>query len=121
MLSQALLPKKTEGLVAAYEMMVVTSGIQNLIRENKVYNINSAIQTGRQQGMFLLDDNLFKLWKDGVVAKEEVLMRSGHPAELSRKISQAERGVEEQPEVADEDTPGLVRQFWLSKFGTPLY
>src|SRR5262245_9791117 len=40
-LSQALLPKKPEGLVAAYEMMVVTPAIQNLIRENKTYRIDS--------------------------------------------------------------------------------
>src|SRR5262249_8750520 len=58
-LSQSLMPKKPEGVIAAYEMMVVTSAIQNLIRENKTYRIDSAIQTGRRHGMFLLDDNLF--------------------------------------------------------------
>src|SRR5262249_46087605 len=63
-LSQALMPKKPEGLVAAYEMMVVTPAIQNLIRENKVYRIDSSIQTGRKHGMFLLDENLFRLWKE---------------------------------------------------------
>ena len=50
-LSQALLPKKPEGVIAAYEMMVVTPAIQNLIRENKVYRIDSALQTGRKEGM----------------------------------------------------------------------
>src|SRR5262249_12846957 len=54
-LSQALLTRKGGGLVAAYEMMVVTPAIQNLIRENKVYRIDSSIQTGRKHGMFLLD------------------------------------------------------------------
>src|SRR5947209_15951809 len=57
-LSQCLLPKKPEGVIAGYEMMVVTPAIQNLIRENKTYRIDSAIQTGRQHGMFLLDDHL---------------------------------------------------------------
>src|SRR5262245_42265592 len=75
-LSQALLPRKPEGLVAAYEMMVVTPAIQNLVRENKVYRIDSTIQTGRKHGMFLLDESLFKLWRDGVVEKEEALMRA---------------------------------------------
>src|SRR2546421_7617268 len=51
-LSQALLPKKPDGLVAAYEMMVITPAIQNLIRENKTYLIDSSIQTGRKHGMF---------------------------------------------------------------------
>src|SRR6185437_4213160 len=70
-LSQALLPRKPEGLVAAYEMMVVTAAIQNLIRENKTYRIDSSIQTGRKHGMFLLDENLFRLWRDGLCDKEE--------------------------------------------------
>ena len=75
-LSQTLMPKKPEGVVAAYEMMVMTAAIQNLIRENKSYRIDSSIQTGRKFGMFLLDDSLFRLWRDGVCAKEECLMRS---------------------------------------------
>src|SRR3989440_2910336 len=92
-LSQALLPKKPEGLVAAYEMMVVTPAIQNLIRENKVYRIDSTIQTGRKEGMFLLDENLFRLWREGIVDKEEVLMKSNKPNELAAKIAAAERGI----------------------------
>jgi twitching motility protein PilT len=95
-LSQALLPRKPDGLVAAYEMMVVTPAIQNMMRENKVFNINSAIQTGRKYGMFLLDDHLFRLWREGLIAKEEGLLRSQNPAELARKIAQAERGIVEE-------------------------
>ncbi|HJT78015.1 MAG TPA: PilT/PilU family type 4a pilus ATPase [Gemmataceae bacterium] len=102
-LSQALMPKKPEGLVAAYEMMVVTPAIQNLIRENKTYRIDSSIQTGRKHGMFLLDESLFKLWKDGIVEKEEVLMRAQKPAELAGKIAQAERGVFEEDEYEDDE------------------
>jgi twitching motility protein PilT len=101
-LSQALLPRKPEGLVAAYEMMVVTPAIQNLIRENKVYRIDSSIQTGRKHGMFLLDESLFKLWKEGLAEKEEVLLRASKPQELAAKIAQAERGVFDEDEY-DED------------------
>src|SRR6516164_865603 len=106
-LSQALLPRKPEGLVAAYEMMVVTPAIRNLVRENKTYRIDSSIQTGRKHGMFLLDENLFRLWKEGIVEKEEVLMRSSKPSELASKISAAEKGLldedEEYAEDEDED------------------
>ncbi len=106
-LSQGLLPKKPDGLVAAYEMMVVTPAIRNLIRENKTYRIDSAIQTGRKHGMFLLDESLFKLWKDGLVEKEEVLLRSSKPNELAARILQAERGVfedeDEEYEEVDEE------------------
>lgn len=104
-LSQALMPKKPDGLVAAYEMMVVTAAIQNLIRENKTYRIDSSIQTGRKHGMYLLDESLFKLWKEELVAKEEVLIRANKPQDLAAKISQAERGLfdEEEDEEWDED------------------
>jgi twitching motility protein PilT len=102
-LSQGLLPKKPEGLIAAYEMMVVTPAIQNLIRENKVYRIDSSIQTGRKHGMFLLDEHMFKLWKEGLVDKEEILMRSSKPAELAAKIAAYEKGLYEEEEFEDEE------------------
>lgn len=102
-LSQALLPRKPEGLVAAYEMMVVTPAIRNLIRENKTYRIDSAIQTGRKHGMFLLDESLFRLWKEGLCDKEEVLLKSSRPNELAAKIEAAERGMEEDVEYEDEE------------------
>jgi twitching motility protein PilT len=103
-LCQALMPRKPEGLIAAYEMMVVTPAIQNLIRENKTYRIDSSIQTGRKHGMFLIDENLFKLWKEGLVEKEEVLLRSAKPQELAVKIAQAERGAfDEDEEYEDEE------------------
>lgn len=102
-LSQTLLPRKNGGLVAAYEMMVVTPAIQNLIRENKIYRIESVIQTGRKEGMFLLDDNLFQLWKEGLVDKEEVLLRANRPAELAQRIALAEKGLEEEYEEEEEE------------------
>ncbi|HVK13952.1 MAG TPA: type IV pilus twitching motility protein PilT [Gemmataceae bacterium] len=102
-LSQAILPKKPEGLVAAFEMMVVTDAIQNLIRENKVYRIDSSIQTGRKYGMFLLDDNLFNLWKNGLVDKEEVLLKAKKPTELAAKIAAYEKGIELDDDEYEED------------------
>jgi twitching motility protein PilT len=106
-LSQTLLPKKPEGLIAAYEMMVVTPAIANLIRENKVYRIDSSIQTGRKHGMFLLDENLFRLWRDGLVEKEEILGRSSKPQELATKIANYERGLYDE----DEDVDGEEEDF----------
>ena len=102
-LSQALLPKKPDGVIAAYEMMVVTPAIQNLIRENKVYRIDSTIQTGRKEGMFLLDESLFRLWKEQLVEKEEALLKASKPAELAAKIAAAERGTLEDEENDGDD------------------
>jgi twitching motility protein PilT len=102
-LSQTLLPKKPEGVIAAYEMMVVTPAIQNLIRENKTYRIDSSIQTGRKHGMFLLDESLFRLWKEDLVEKEEVLLRAAKPAELAAKIAAAEKGALDDDEFEGDD------------------
>src|SRR5262245_56199719 len=102
-LSQQLMPKKPEGVIASYEMMVVTPAISNLIRENKTYRIDSAIQTGRKHGMFLGDDSLFRMWKDGLVEKEEVLMRAQRPTDLAAKIGAAERGADVEAEDIDDD------------------
>jgi twitching motility protein PilT len=102
-LSQALLPKIPDSVIAAYEMMVVTPAIANLVRENKVYRIDSSIQTGRKEGMFLLDESLYRLWKDGMCAKEEVLLKSAKPNELAAKIAAAERGNDDDEEDDDND------------------
>jgi twitching motility protein PilT len=94
-LSQQLLPKKGGGRVACYEMLVVTSAIANLIRENKVFRINSAIQTGTKMGMQLLDDHLFRLWRDGVIEKKDALIKSNYPDDLAAKFARAEKGLYE--------------------------
>lgn len=102
-LSQALMPKKPKGLVAAYEMLVVTPAIANLIREAKTYRINSSIQTGRKFGMQLLDDALFNLWRDGLCEEKDVVMRSNNPGELKAKIAMAKKGLLEDEEGGDDE------------------
>jgi twitching motility protein PilT len=97
-LSQALLPKIGGGRVAAYETLVVTPAIGNLIRENKTFRINSAIQTGAKLGMILLDDALFQLWRTGKCTKEDVLGKSQVPDDLAKRIADAEQGVFEDDE-----------------------
>jgi twitching motility protein PilT len=103
-LSQALLPRKPKGLVAAYELLVVTPAIANLIREAKTYRINSSIQTGRRYGMQLLDDALFNLWKNGLCEESDVILRSIHPGELKARIERAKKGLfDDEPEVDEEE------------------
>jgi twitching motility protein PilT len=73
-LSQALCPLAAgKGRIAAYEFMVVTPAIANLIRENKSYRIDSNIQTGRKLGMQLLDEHLWQLYESGKITLEEML------------------------------------------------
>jgi twitching motility protein PilT len=93
-LSQALLPnKKQGGRIAAYEMLVVTPAIANLIRENKTYRINSMIQTGQKLGMQLLDDHMFSLWQKGIVDEEDILVKAVSADELRLKIARAKKGL----------------------------
>jgi twitching motility protein PilT len=69
-ISQTLMKKNGGGRVAAHEIMVGTPAIRNLIRENKIAQMYSAIQTGQQYGMQTLDQNLQELVKKGVVTRQ---------------------------------------------------
>jgi len=103
-LSQALLPRIGGGRVAAYEMLVVAPAIANLIRENKVYRINSAIQTGHKIGMQLLDDHMFKLWESGLVEEDEIFIKANAPDELRLKVARAKKSLLEDEEEAKRRT-----------------
>ena len=92
-ISQALIPRIGGGRCAAYEMLVVTSAIGNLIRENKTFRITSAIQTGAKHGMILMDDSLFNLWREGKCEKADLLAKAQSPDELAQRIANAERGL----------------------------
>jgi twitching motility protein PilT len=88
-LSQALCPLATgRGRIAAYEFMVVTPAIANLIRENKTYRIDSSIQTGKKLGMQLLDEHLWKLYDTGIITLEEMLDKSRQPGALQDKATE---------------------------------
>ena len=85
-LSQALCPLATgKGRIAAYEFMVVTPAISNLIRENKTYRIDSSIQTGRKLGMQLLDEHLWRLYEMSKITYEEMLDKARQPGALQDK------------------------------------
>ena len=70
-ISQTLLKKIGGGRAAAHEIMLGTPAIRNLIRENKVAQMYSAIQTGGQHGMQTLDQNLQELVRKNIVNRQE--------------------------------------------------
>lgn len=70
-ISQTLLKKNGGGRIAAHEIMMGTPAIRNLIRENKIAQMYSAIQTGQQFGMQTLDQCLANLVKSGSVSRSE--------------------------------------------------
>ena len=86
-LSQQLLRRVDKpGRVAAYEFLVVTPAISNLIRENKTFRIDSAIQTGKKFGMQLLDDHLWTLYQKGMISAEEMVDKGKDPQDLTQKV-----------------------------------
>jgi twitching motility protein PilT len=77
-ISQTLLKKIGGGRIAAHEIMIGTPAIRNLIRENKIAQMYSAIQTGQQFGMQTLDQNLQELSRKGLVSREEARKRAAN-------------------------------------------
>ena len=105
-LCQALLPRvDVRGMIAAYEFMVVTSAISNLIRESKVFRIPSAIQTGKKYGMQLLDDHLFKMATEGKVSDEEAIDRSQNAGDLAEKLKAWRSGRYVAPVIESDESP----------------
>jgi twitching motility protein PilT len=95
-ISQTLIPKKSGfGRVAAFEIMITTPAIQNLIRENKSYRITSSIQTGHKFGMNLLDEHLLALYRKGVVKYEEAFARAQLPDEFEQHARALGMGIDD--------------------------
>jgi twitching motility protein PilT len=88
-ISQVLLKKKGGGRIAAFEIMVTTTSIASLIRENKTYRIASEIQTGSQYGMISLDAHLASLVNRGLVEADVALEKAQNPNELKQKFRDA--------------------------------
>ncbi len=96
MISQSLLKKKGGlGRVAAFEIMISTPAIQNLIRENKSYRITSAIQTGHKYGMNLLDEHLMALYKKGIISYDAAIGKAQNAADF--EAAARELGLEDGP------------------------
>lgn len=85
-IAKALLPKIGGGRVAAYEILVATPAVRSLIRQNKSFQITSAMQTGKRQGMQLLDDALADLVRTRQVTLENALAVANDPATLRNQV-----------------------------------
>lgn len=79
-ISKALLPRIGGGRVPAYEILVATPAVRSLIRQNKSFQITSTMQTGKRQGMQLMDDCLTELVRRGDVTLENALAVANDPA-----------------------------------------
>jgi twitching motility protein PilT len=85
---QMLCKKVGGGRVAALEIMFSVPAIANLIRESKIFQIPSIMQTGRKLGMTLMNDSLLKLTKEGVISAEEALSKTYDKSTLTTLLQQ---------------------------------
>ena len=81
-ISQILIPKAGGGRVAAFEVLVATDAVRAIIRENKMAQLASAMQTGKQFGMQILEDHLNELVATKQITPEEAVSKANIPAAI---------------------------------------
>lgn len=84
--SQQLVPTVDGGIVPAFELMTVTTAVQNMIRENKIHQIDGLIYSSAANGMISMDSSLLGLYKAGKISREEAVAHSTNPDMLARKL-----------------------------------
>jgi twitching motility protein PilT len=88
-ITQTLVPKQVgRGRALAAEILVVTPAIRALIRDDKIHQIYSSMQSGKKFGMQTLNDALYNLYMSREVSAEDALRVSGDPVEFMRMIGQ---------------------------------
>jgi twitching motility protein PilT len=82
-ISQRLLPRKdNKGRVMALEVLLVNTAVRNLIREDKIFQLPSIIQSGTQQGMMSMDMSLVGLLQKGLITREEAVKIAEDPSKM---------------------------------------
>lgn len=84
--SQRLIPRIAGGLVPSYELLINNSAVSNLIRENRIHEIPSVIETGLEHGMIDMNRSLVQLVKNGEVTVEDAFTYSVNPRGLERLL-----------------------------------
>ncbi len=87
-ISQQLIPKASgRGRVLAAEVLIVNHAVRSLIREQKIHQLYSVIQTGQKEGMRTMNQTLYELYVNRVISLEDALARSGDPDDLMRLMN----------------------------------
>lgn len=89
-ISQQLLPRADgQGMALATEVMIATSAVRNMIRDEKEYQLYTCIQTGHQQGMRTMDQSLAELCRAGKITREKAFLRCVSKPELERLLGKS--------------------------------
>lgn len=85
-ISEQLIPDKEGNLIPVFEIMYVNPAIRSQIRENKIHQIENTMISNRQNGMVMMDDSIFELYKQGKITKENAIQYSLHPDRMKVRI-----------------------------------
>lgn len=92
-ISQVLLPRTDgPGRICAFEVMIATPAISNLVREGKTYQIFSELQTGAKYGSRTLDSHLLDLYSKGIISYDDAISKAYDPALFSQQAAHAGTG-----------------------------
>lgn len=86
-ISQHLIPSPVNGRAAAFEIMLVTNAVSNLIRDSKVHQLNSVIYSSDGKGMKSMDTSIFELYKSGLITKDNAIMHAMDPDFMIKKLN----------------------------------
>lgn len=84
--SQQMIPAAAGGEIPAFELMHVNSSIRGMIRDNKNYQIENAINAGRHEGMISMDQSLAELYHSGRITRETAITYAEHPDQIVRHL-----------------------------------
>ena len=84
--SQQLVPDVNGNVIPAFEIMTVTPAIRNMIRENKVPQIDGVVYSSNREDMISMDSSLLKLYQEGKITKETALVYASNPEMLQKRL-----------------------------------
>ncbi|MDE7066346.1 MAG: type IV pili twitching motility protein PilT, partial [Schaedlerella arabinosiphila] len=84
--SQQLVPTIDGKVVPAFEIMTVTPAIRNMIRDNKVHQIDGLIYSSAKEEMLSMDSSLLRLYKSGTISRDTALAYASNPEMLTKKL-----------------------------------
>jgi len=88
-ISQVLMSRADQsGVIAGFEVMIMTPAIENHVRKAETFKIPSTIQTSKNLGMFLLDDHLLRLQREGKITRETAISKAQSPRQMESKLAE---------------------------------
>ena len=85
--SQQLVPATDGSLYPAFEVMLVNSAVRNLIREGKTHQLDNIIFSGGDQGMVSMDNDLLRLYRQGIITQETARMYSTNLESMDKRLN----------------------------------